>query len=191
MTRTLKEITETLTELKTNNLEAIKQVEAELDKTNRAIAKAQQQQAEAQEADDMKVYEKASNSLWKANTTLEFLKNKLDKLNEPLLSQAEAMDIKAEIEDIFDSKNKEYFKKAYELVKALTDKAEQSSADINEANSLLEVLHYDIMKHPKTWTLGTDTDITKHKDVFGLYFNTISSTNFIQAVLKQGGNNND
>ena len=81
MTQTLKEITETLTELKTNNLEAIKQVEAEIDKTNKAIAKAQQQQAEAQEIDDMKVYEKASNSLWKANTTLEFLKNKLDKLN--------------------------------------------------------------------------------------------------------------
>ena len=101
------------------------------------------------------------------------------------------MDIKAEIVENFDRKNEEYFKEAYELVKALTDKAEQSSADINEANALLEMLHYDIMKHPKTWTLGTDTDITKHKDVFGLYFNTISSTNFIQAVLKQGGNNND
>ena len=191
MTRTLKEITETLTELKTNNLKAIEQVETEIDKTNKAVAKAQQQQAEAQEADDMKVYEKASNSLWKANTTLEFWENKLDKLNEPLLSQTEAMDIKAEIEDIFDRKNEEYFKEAYKLVKALTDKADQSSADINEANLLLEVLHYDIMKNPKTWTLGSNTDITYHKDVYGHYFNTIGSSNFIQAVLKQGGNNND
>lgn len=190
MTRTLKEITETLTELKTNNLKAIEQVETEIDKTNKAVTKAQQQQAEAQEADDMKVYEKASNSLWKANTTLEFLKNKLDKLNEPLLSQAEAMDIKAEIEDIFDRKNEGYFKEAYELVKALTDKAEQSSADISEANALLEFLHYDIMKHPNTWPFGTDISITKHKDVFNFCFDTINSTYFIKVVLEQGGNNN-
>lgn len=182
MTQTLKEITKTLTELKTNNLKAIKQVEAEIDK-----AKAQLAQAEAQKADDLKAYEKAS----KAKTALEFWENKLDKLNEPLLSQTEAMDIKAEIEDIFDRKNEEYFKEAYKLVKALTDKADQSSADINEANLLLEVLHYDIMKNPKTWTLGSNTDITYHKDVYGHYFNTIGSSNFIQTVLKQGGNNND
>lgn len=95
------------------------------------------------------------------------------------------------IEDIFDRKNEEYFKKAHSLVKELNDLKEESLSDINEANAVLEILYYDVLKNAKTWTLGTDTDITKHKDVFGLYFNTISSTNFIQAVLKQGDNNND
>ncbi|MCR5052472.1 MAG: hypothetical protein K6A66_07255 [Streptococcus sp.] len=191
MTQTLKEITETLTELKTNNLEAIKQVEVEIDKTNKAIAKAQQQQAEAQEIDDMKVYEKASNNLWKAKTALEFWENKLDKLNEPLLSQAEVVDIKAEIEDIFDSNNKDYFKKAYSLVKELNDLKEESISDINEANAVLEILYYDVMKNARTWTLGSNTDIAYHKDVYGHYFNTIGSSNFVQAVLKEGEDSND
>lgn len=182
MTQTLKEITKTLTELKTNNLKAIKQVEAEIDK-----AKVQLAQAEAQKADDLKAYQKAS----KAKTALEFWENKLDKLNEPLLSQAEAMDIKAEIEDIFDRKNEEYFKKAHSLVKELNDLKEESLSDINEANAVLEILYYDVLKNARTWTLGSNTDIAHHKDVYGRYFNTIGSSNFIQAVLKQGGNNND
>lgn len=191
MAQTLKEITDTLTKLKEDNTKAIEKVNEEISKTNNAIAKAQQEQVEAQEKDDMKGYEKASTSLWKANTTLEFLKNKLNKLNKPLLSQAEAVDIKAEIEDIFDSNNKDYFKKAYSLVKELNDLKEESISDINEANAVLEILYYDVMKNARTWTLGSNTDIAYHKDVYGRYFNTIGSSNFVQAVLKEGEDSND